>query len=475
MFAAVLIALLSLPLQWSNAMMSTPTMEGLQSQIDGMEGNLARILNTVQAGDGKTSGFKAEIEAMKSSLDTFRDDMDKTQKWVTEVEAKASRRAQTGYDGRNSLLESIQPHDRKHVVLAEAFGYENPVKHAAIALWLHKNIMQNAMDVAPRRRNDLLNEARLLERGFGEELVSHAAQGETTTGTGVETILTPVEAEVLRLIKDNSYIRQVARVMPMVSKTHQIPSLDTDVIAYFAAEAGTITDSMSATNWSQKALTAKKLAGLATLSNELLQDNIIGLPEFLFTAIAEQIGKLEDTEAVEGTGTNWTGVNAATGVNTVDATTNGDAIAYKSKVIKAIFKASEVDSRQNAAWFMSPEAAIECFGLTDTNGFPIFQAPNAMTVTMLPAGARGTLMGYPVFVHSGIKADRTKGTGTSLTNIYFGNWKKLIIGDLLGLSFFTDPYSLSSTDSVKIRVTKRTGCVVGVPSAFTVIKDITTT
>ena len=449
--------------------------EQLNTQLDGLQADINAFITAGGRTDKKLSEMRTEFETLKLGLDDIRNEISETDKWVGEVEAKAARRAAVGYDGRNSLLESIQPADRKHVALAEAFGYKNPVQHAAKALWLQKTLLQNCQDIPQKRRLDMLTEARLLERGFGEDLTIHAAQGETTTGTGVETILTPVEAEVLRLILDNSYVRRLARVMPMVSKTHQVPSLDTDVIAYFAAEAATITDSMSATNWSQKALTAKKLSGLATLSNELLQDNIIGLPAFLFEAIAEQIGRLEDTEAIEGTGTNWTGVNAATGVNTIDATTNGDAVAYKSKIIRAIFKAQDVDSRQNAAWFMAPEAAIECFGLTDTNGMPIFQAPNAMTITTMPQGAQGTLMGYPVFVHSGIKADRTKGTGTSLTNIYFGNWKKALIGDLLGLTFFTDPYSLSSSDSVKVRVTKRTGFVVGVPKAFTVIKDITTT
>jgi HK97 family phage major capsid protein len=442
-------------------------------QLHGLEGQIAKFLAASDKSDRKMSEMKTELETMKIDFDRLHTSIEETDTWCTEIEQKASRRAVLGIDGRNNLLESIQPHDRKHVTLAEQFGYKDPIKHTAMALWLHKTILQNAQDIPQRNRLQMLNEARLLERGFGEELVSHAAQGETTTATGVELILTPVEAEVLRQIKDNSYIRQVARMMPMVSKTHQIPSLDTDVIAYFAAEAGTITDSMSATNWSQKALTAKKLSGLATLSNELLQDNIIGLPEFLFGAIAEQIGRLEDTEALEGTGTNWTGVNAATGVITIAATTDGSAITY-GNIIAAIFGCADVDARQNAAFFMAPAEATKVYGLTDTNGMPIFQLPNAMQVTQLPAGARGLLMGYPAYIHSGIKIDRTKGSGTALTNVYFGNWKKLIIGDLLGLSFFTDPYSLSASDSVKIRVTKRTGCVVGVPKSFIVIKDRTT-
>jgi len=442
----------------------------LQKSIDAVSQNVEGLLATMGKREEKDAALTEQLSTLQTSLK-------ETDDWCREIEALATKRAESGYSGGNALLEAIPAADRRECAIAEMYGTGNraeSIAKAARALWLQKTIQREGVKDRPEHYARLSKEIATLEQGFGAGLVSQAAQGETTTGTGPELILTPVEAEVLRQIKDNSYIRQVARLMPMVSKTHQIPSLDTDVIAFFTAEGGTITDSMSATNWSQKALTAKKIAGLANISSELLQDSAIGLSDFLFGAIAEQIGRLEDTEALEGTGTNFTGVNAASGVLTIAATTDGSALTYKAGVVAAIFKCADVDSRQNAAWFMSPAGAVEAFGLTDTNGQPIFQLPNASMITTMPQGARGMLMGYPAFVHSGIKSDRTKGVGTALTNIYFGNWKKLIIGDRLGLTFATDPYSLFTTDTVRVRVVKRTGCVVGVPKSFVVVKDRTT-
>jgi len=440
--------------------------------------NITTAIERMDKGAEDLGTLQVKFEELKST-------QKRQEEWLRDVDATAKKRAEIGADGRNSLLEAIPAHLRGNITIADMhlnssqniakFGRRDPIVYAAHSIWVQREIMRQGAMSKPEKYAEYSKEIDNLQKGFGAQLVAQAAMGENTSGYGGELILTPVEAEVLRQVQDNSYIRQVARVMPMVSKEHKIPSLDTDFTAAFIAGGAGITDSAATTNWSQKSLTAKKLAGIATLDSELIQDSAIALADFLYGAIAEAIGRLEDTEAIEGTGTNWTGVNAATGVKTIAATTNGDVLTYKSKLVAALFACLDVDSRQNAAWFMSPAGAVQAFGLTDTNNMPAFQLPNAEMRTQLPAGARGMLLGYPAFVHSGIKSDRTKGSGTTLTNLYFGNWKKLIIGDLLGLTFATDPYSLFSNDQVKVRVIKRTGAVVGVPKSFVVVKDITTT
>ena len=215
--------------------MSENNIETVVSQLGGLESQLAGLMTAGNRTDAKISEFRSELTQMRMGLDSVREELAETDTWAAEIEAKAVRRTEQGYDGVSPLLEAIKTHDRKYVRLSEAFGYADPILHTAKALWLRNIICQNAADLPQKQKLDMMNESRLLERGFGEALVSHAAQGETTTGTGIETILTPVEADVLRLIKDNSYIRQVARVIPMVSKTHAIPSLDTDVTAAFTA------------------------------------------------------------------------------------------------------------------------------------------------------------------------------------------------------------------------------------------------
>jgi HK97 family phage major capsid protein len=370
--------------------------------------------------------------------------------------------------------------DRKHIVMAHAVGKANPIGAAATALWLQNHILAQAelLKGHPAEARAHAEKRDRLTKAFEDDIHKHAAWGETTANTGTEVIATPVEAEVLRLIRDHGMVRNLSRQLPMTSKSHQIPSLDTDVTVAVIGEAATISDSMGTTFVSQKALTAKKIAGLVTISNEILQDNVIGLQDFVVTLLGEAIAEFEDKAALENSGSDYTGIAGASGVNAIDATTNGDAITL-AKIMTAIFKAGKRDSRSNAAWFMSPLAADNVWGLVDSQGQPIFKfgampVAGVRTEQMVGPVPNGYLQGYPAFVHNGILTNRTKGTGTALTNIYFGNFSKLIFGDLLGIQFDVDPYGLFNSDSVRVRVKKRTAILVGVPSAFTIIKDIQT-
>jgi HK97 family phage major capsid protein len=87
------------------------------------------------------------------------------------------------------------------------------------------------------------------------------------------------------------------------------------------------------------------------------------------------------------------------------------------------------------------------------------------------AGPAGTfaqsLLGYPVFLTSAIATNRTVGTGTNRTNIYFGIPSSLIFGDLYGFAIDLNPYSKFSSYQVDIRGIKRTAVLVGIPTNWT--------
>lgn len=460
--------------------MEDPTLQGLSEELKTrLEGLKASI-----------QGFTEEAEHQKvtlGSLETHKAAVDEKlsgiETWMREMEGKLTTAKPESYLGNESdLLAAIPEHDRKQCALAEMSGHKSPVRAAATALMLQKTIavMGTGPHLGARERErgiQLNTELDNLKKAFGPALVTHASLAEGTAGLGAEVILTPVESMISRIIHDNSQIRQVARVIPMVSKEHKIPNLATEIAVTIEGEAATIDDSVSAGTFTQGDLTAKKIAGIATVSNELLQDNAIGLQDLIFTMMGEKVGRTEDIQALEGdgTGVNYTGIVAASGVNSIAAGTNGDAPTFQAKVARAVFAASHAATRESGAWFMAPELAGSVLGMEDSQGRAVFQGAIAGQETRFTPQARGLLWGYPAFIHSGIRADRTKGTGTNLSNLYFGNWKHLWIGDLLGLTFATDPFGLFTTDEVRLRVTKRTAILVQQGAAFTKVLDLTTT
>jgi hypothetical protein len=76
-------------------------------------------------------------------------------------------------------------------------------------------------------------------------------------------------------------------------------------------------------------------------------------------------------------------------------------------------------------------------------------------------------MGFPVYLTTAILTNRTVGTGTNRTNIYFGPPRDIMFGDLLAMTMDLNPFSKFQTFQTDFRVVKRTAVLVGVPANFT--------
>lgn len=430
-----------------------------------------------------TDGFKAlkeqqaeEFERLKKSVsEEVAAKLEPTEKWLSKVEAQINTARSHG-PGRDGLLAAIPAEYRKHVDVAERHGYADPVDVTAKSLWWHYQFMM-AMGMRsrmPRSSGDYQKMSDDLERGWGFDPVLKAALGEAA-GSGANIIATPVEAELLRLIRDNTIVRPLATKIVMSSLTHQIPVENSNVTAYIVPEVTVITDSMPATTFAQRPLTAKAFAGLATVSNQLLQDNIIGLNQYLFASIAEHIGILEDQGALDGGTTaasvmvqNFSGVAVAPGVGsfTVTATSAaGGNIPTYAELIKLVYSAQQNATRAGAGFFMTPLAFKNIVSLVDTTGQPIFSFAN------VPGAIPNFVGGYPVHLVSSLSTVWGNVSGSS-TNIYFGPPAKIIYGDISGMSFDLDPYSLLDKVQTRIRVLKRTGILVPVGQYFTFARGV---
>lgn len=307
-----------------------------------------------------------------------------------------------------------------------------------------------------------------LTEGLGG--VHKVALQEDTAGEGAEFVPTAIQAEILRLIADNGVMRRVVRQVPMTTKVHQYPTRANPISAAIIAEEGTITDSIPGSPFSNASLTAKKLAAFATVSGELMQDNVVLLADFLATEFAEQMARLEDAQALEGDGSglNFTGVVAASGVASVSSGANGDRV-YFSKLYDTCFAAQQQSAIASGALFMHPltwkailQARTDAVTAADGKGLPLVQ-----DVVAGIGGSQRRFGGFPVFLSTAILTNRTVGTGTNRTNLYFGPPQSIIFGDLLNFRIDLNPYSKFSTYQIDVRGIARTGILVGVPSAWT--------
>ncbi len=296
--------------------------------------------------------------------------------------------------------------------------------------------------------------------------IGKVAFQEDVSAEGGFAVPKPMADFILRVAALVGAVRGVSRVIPMTSKTLDIPNLANEPSVAIVAEEGSIPDSIPANPLGQVTLTAKKIAAFETMSLEVEEDNAAGLGDVLLTVFAEKIAAMEDLQALEGdgAGNNFVGLFTAAGVNAVAA---GGALTNLDKFIDAwAALPSGVQQGEPLTWVMHPKtwAAIRKLKAT-TNDY---------IVTPLPVqGTPYSLHGIPVRLTDQISVARGAGSDTTA---YLGAFNRgMIIGDRRRLSIDTNPYSKFQTAQVDVRVLERVGILVGIPKCFTKVTGITVT
>jgi HK97 family phage major capsid protein len=339
----------------------------------------------------------------------------------------------------------------------EQLKKDDPIKYVACASWLHSRLMRAVSQTRSDAQGIVKYHERAEKLGALLGQVDKAALAETTN-VGAEFVPTIVEALIGRVIKDNSVVRRSGpTTVQMTSQTHNLPRLDTNFSQFWTAEGASISDSAPTTYFSSVALTAKKNTGLATASIEVLQDSIVNINDFFLVHLGEMMGRAEDQQGLEGTGTVFTGLGSATGVNSVAGTSVGITL---STLMATAYKAEDESTRDGGVWFSHPWVVRDALQLTTgTAGTPWLPL-----IPFQNQGRTKDLLGFPVFATSVIARSATT---TSTTTLYFGNPKGIVFGDRMGTMFDVDPYGLFTTAQVRLRVIRRTGIAVWVPPRFT--------
>jgi HK97 family phage major capsid protein len=459
----------------------------VSEMLQKLDTKLAEIFGSQAAVHERLKKVEGIMDPIPARLNAYDELLQDTKKWIADVEKRSNQIRFTESGGDNLLaalpddlrpwvervksLRSDEPitlggQTLRRSGVAARMAATDPVRYVAVGAWFQARIKavyaikQGKPQLAAtyQERADKLAEAL---GGFSAE--AKAALQEDTAGEGGYLIPTITETMVGALVKEAALVRQAgATVIQMTSKTHQLPTLANDFSVYWIAEEGTITDAAPATPFGQGTLTAKKCAGLVTVSIELIQDNVINLMDFILTHLIQQVGRAEDTQALEGDGTTFTGLIAASGVNSAGSTPG--ALAFSS-LVKLIYGGEHQSTMDNGVVFCHPWVIRDAIQLiTGTAGSPW------LPFSIQNAGRPTSLLGQPVYPTSSIL--RNRGTGAD-TNAYHGNPAYIVIGDRAGTQFEVDPYGKFDTAQVRLRLMRRTGILIWVPAYFTKLTGIT--
>jgi HK97 family phage major capsid protein len=453
-----------------------------QKIADNVEKMLAQQEASESAFEARNKLLMGKVEVLDEKLTAAEEKIQKAEtalqlqeEWIGKVERKASATRFGGASGlgeTDALRNLLPDHLRGQIALVETHQWANdhlaklaekdPVRLVGSAAWFMCRIKQFRLHQESKYQeaHKFAEKADKLAEALGG--YQRAALQEDTNAEGGFLIPTVTEADLGRVIKDNSVVQQAGpSIIQMTTKTHQLPTQANDFTVAIVAEETAAGDAAPATPFGQGTLTAKKFIGIVTMSEELVGDAAINLMDFLFTHLAEMIGRTYDAQSLEGdgTGSNFTGLFAAAGVNS----TAVSGALTEAALRKLLYGGEQASTLNNGVIFAHPWVMRDALGLAVTSGNPWF--PVVFGVAQQGNGRPTNIWGQPVFLTTAIL--RNRGGGTNETTAYHGDPRGIVFGYRSGMSFMLDPYTNMANAQIRLRVMSRTGILVWVPAKFT--------
>ena len=276
--------------------------------------------------------------------------------------------------------------------------------------------------------------------------------------------------ELLVVDLQRAVIRPLAWSIPTTVKSFSIPRVvDTShssnvyggVTGYWTGEGGTFTESNP--SFGEVNLSAKKLTLYCHISNELLDDNAVGLAEVLKRMFGEGIAWFEDKAFTKGSG-----VAEPLGLTKSGCIVNAATTAshfYLEDAAK-MFARMLPGSYNSAIWIMNPSVIPELLTMQARTATYENKWFGALSIKESPEPWR--LFGRPIYWSEFCAA-----LGTS-TDVLFVDPSYYIVLDRQGLVFEASPHPQFASDRTTYRLKTRTDGQCWMNSTLTLADGATT-
>ncbi len=293
------------------------------------------------------------------------------------------------------------------------------------------------------------------------------AFGSTVPSDGGFLIPEYLRSELLRVPNEEGVVRSRARVVPMESLMVPYPMIDNTsnassvyggITGYWTEEGGTLTD--SSPTFGRIELIAKKLTLYSEIPNELFQDSLISLEQFMSESYPEALMWFEDCAFTDGNGVGQPlgYINAPAAVSVPKETGQAAATILWENIVKC-YSRMLPSSIGRAVWV----AHIDTFPEIATMALSVGTGGSAVWVGNGDgAGAPPvTILGRPV-----VWTEKVSSVGTA-GDINFVDFGYYLIGDRQAMQSATSTEFKFGNDKTAMRVIERVDGTPWIKSAIT--------
>jgi HK97 family phage major capsid protein len=314
-----------------------------------------------------------------------------------------------------------------------------------------------------RNSRDEEAESYLKRRGYVPGSI-RATHTEGTNSAGGFLVPDPLERAIIDVSEKHSVLRPLCTVMPMTADTLRINKKAGGLTVYYPGEATAYTPSDA--SWSQFTMTAVKRGVFTKISQELRDDSLIAVVDFLVKEIGLALGLNEDREIVAGTGAGGdgtvTGLLSALNVAGKYIPANGTGASVWSGLTMTHFTNTmaylpdRFDGFEKV-WLVSRKFYYEVM-------LKLLVTSAGNTIAMLEAGAEGG----PRFLGDRVifTERMPKTTAVSQTSALYGAFSQaVIISDRMGVQIGQSDQFAFDEDVLCIKASKRYDVEVHEPGA----------
>jgi len=281
-------------------------------------------------------------------------------------------------------------------------------------------------------------------RGF--YVPADVQQRDLTVGTanaGGHTVSTDLLASsFIDLLRNKMAVMEMgAQMLTGLNGNIAIPRQTGGATAYWVAESGAPTESAAA--FDQVTMSPKTVGAFSDISRKLLLQSSIDIEGFVRNDLATVLALAIDLAAINGSGSSNqpTGIINTSGIGDVAGGTNGLAPTYAHMIELETDVAVANADVGSLGYLTNAKVRGKLRGteqFSSTNGMPVWGEGNEM-------------LGYRAMVSNQVPSNLTKGSSSGVCSaIIFGNWADLIIGQWGTLDLTVDPYTNSTSGTLRV-------------------------
>lgn len=219
-------------------------------------------------------------------------------------------------------------------------------------------------------------------------------------------------------------------------------------------------------------MSPNRLGAFTDISKQNLAQTSIDMENFIRNQLNRAVSRALDYALINGDGVTEliTGILNTAGINTVSLGTDGGSPTY-GKIIDMETELATDDADFGTLGYLTTPGVRGFLKQTEVaNGTGRFVWQDGGMPAMNQPRV-DLLNGYRALVSTQVPNDLTKGSGTNLHAVIYGNWSELVIGQWAGIDLVVDPYSNSKKALVTLVINSWWDAIVRHAASFCAIKD----